>query len=172
MGQGIHTGGRCNLGRRGHCKLRVNNGKIRHKAGPFQEHFHIVFCIGNNGKLGSFRAGSRCGGNGHHRRQGEGDIFPHILSDPSASCREHGNGLHRIHRASSAYGDEKIASFFLILGQAGFNHLICGLTVDAVINSVRCCTAIQDIGNLFHIAQLYHHAVGDNQCLFPQAGNR
>jgi len=164
VGQRVDAGVGGDPRRQREGQLVVDERGDGHEAEARAEHFLVAGLVGDDGETRRLRAGAGGGGDGDQRQAGFADIAREaVVAHLAAELAEDTYGLGRIDRAAAAEGDDGIeialADHFDAGANGGSRRLGQGIG-EALAGDAGL---FQLTGDARDIAELDHHAVGDDQ---------
>ena len=158
--------------RRSHCKGRVDNCQCGNNRRSAEEHFDVVFSVGNDCVLGDFGACARSRRNGNEIRHGHINDFVHVgINLPVARRRHETDSLRGIHGAAAAECNDKVATVFLVDLQARVDDFVGRFGVRAVEDDVRNVDFLQSRFDFRRVAEFDHELIRHDKSFGALARN-
>ncbi len=171
VGKGIHAGGGGKRGRHSDHEFRIIYGHICRDVDAPDNHFDVVFGVGDDRGGGYFAAGPGGGVDGYKERHRFGDgVHAFVIMDPAASRNHYADALAAVMGAAAAEGYDGVAAVFLVNLDPAFHILVGGVRLGARVDN-RLQPSILDVF-LDGVGDTYlrQALVGDDQGLFNPVG--
>mmetsp|Transcript_38006 Transcript_38006/g.81732 ORF Transcript_38006/g.81732 Transcript_38006/m.81732 type:complete len:249 (-) Transcript_38006:248-994(-) len=166
MGQGVHSGGRCQGFRHANHCFGVIHGQGWSHAPIHNGHLHVTRLIGDDAK--ARHLSTRPGGgvdchHSHHRFRALIHAL-HLTNVPTIGGRQ-SNGLGTIMRGTTAERNHEVTVLLLDLLQSSLNLSTCWVWFTAIVDGICDARLIQGLRERLHGTHFHQDCIGDDQSL-------